>query len=186
VPAAAVVDPELTPGCAGERHGVLRHRRARARGRVVHRPAAAPRLVRAAPGVHRAQRPHRPDRLAGRGKLGPRPSGDRDARREVALGALLAGIAFGSTGTHLCPAIQYPIGALTKTPHGLGTGLLLPCALDVLRAEPDVAERIARLGAAVERIPERDASAEGDGRPRRRDQPGDRRARDARRDRHRA
>jgi alcohol dehydrogenase class IV len=78
----------------------------------------------------------------------------------VALGALLAGIAFGSTGTHLCHAIQYPIGALTKTPHGLGTGLLLPYVLDRLRARPGAAERIASLGAALEHIPASEASAE--------------------------
>lgn len=84
----------------------------------------------------------------------------RTARREVALGASLAGIAFGSTGTHLCHALQYPIGALTKTPHGLGTGLLLPYALDAIRGEPEVAERIARVGAALEQIPLEQASAE--------------------------
>jgi len=85
---------------------------------------------------------------------------DRVARREVALGALLAGIAFGSTGTHLCHALQYPIGALTKTPHGLGTGLLLPYALDAIRGEPEVAARIADLGAAIEGIVPDEASAE--------------------------
>ncbi|SFJ95381.1 iron-containing alcohol dehydrogenase [Amycolatopsis sacchari] len=89
-------------------------------------------------------------------KLGPwlpvavRDPGDRRARSEVALGALLGGIAFGSTGTHLCHALQYPIGALTKTPHGLGTGLLLPYVLDTLRADPVVALRIARFGAALD------------------------------------
>lgn len=99
-------------------------------------------------------------------KLGPwlpvavREPTDRHARGEVALGALLGGIAFGSTGTHLCHAIQYPIGALTKTPHGLGTGLLLPYAIDTMRAQPEVAQRIANLGAALERIPAHEASAE--------------------------
>ncbi len=89
-----------------------------------------------------------------------REPADRRARGEVALGALLGGIAFGSTGTHLCHALQYPLGALTRTPHGLGTGLLLPHALDALRADPGVAARIARLGAALEGIPEDQASAE--------------------------
>jgi alcohol dehydrogenase len=75
--------------------------------------------------------------------------GDRGARREVAQGSLLAGIAFGSTGTHLCHALQYPIGALTKTPHGLGTGLMLPYVIDLLRTRPAVADRLADLGAAL-------------------------------------
>jgi alcohol dehydrogenase len=88
-----------------------------------------------------------------------REPADRRARQEVALGSLLGGIAFGSTGTHLCHALQYPIGALTKTPHGLGTGLMLPYVIDVLRAEPDIAARIATLGAELEEIPAHEASA---------------------------
>ncbi|GIH22620.1 alcohol dehydrogenase [Acrocarpospora phusangensis] len=78
---------------------------------------------------------------------------DRQARAEVAMGALLGGMAFGSTGTHLCHALQYPIGALTKTPHGLGTGLMLPYVMDVLRQDNDVAERLTALSTALEGIP---------------------------------
>lgn len=74
---------------------------------------------------------------------------DREAREHVALGSLLAGISFGATGTHLSHALQYPIGALTKTPHGLGTGLMLPFVLDACRADPDAAERIAAVGVAL-------------------------------------
>ncbi|MGC4861868.1 iron-containing alcohol dehydrogenase [Micromonospora sp. DT68] len=92
--------------------------------------------------------------------LAVREPTDRRARQEVAMGALLGGIAFGSTGTHLCHALQYPIGALTRTPHGLGTGLMLPYVLDALRVEADVAERTATLGAAIEQIPPGEASAE--------------------------
>jgi alcohol dehydrogenase len=87
-----------------------------------------------------------------------RQPADRRARHEVAFGSLLGGIAFGSTGTHLCHALQYPIGALTKTPHGLGTGLMLPYVLDALAVEQDVAVRIATLGAALEAIGEDAAS----------------------------
>ncbi|GGD27433.1 alcohol dehydrogenase [Microbacterium faecale] len=74
---------------------------------------------------------------------------DRRAREEVALGSLLAGIAFGSTGTHLSHALQYPIGAETGTPHGLGTGLMLPYVLDAVRADPAVTERLAVVGSAL-------------------------------------
>jgi Alcohol dehydrogenase, class IV len=42
-------------------------------------------------------------------------------------------MAFGSAGTHLAHALQYPIGALTKTPHGLGTGMLLPYVMQACR-----------------------------------------------------
>jgi alcohol dehydrogenase len=75
--------------------------------------------------------------------------GNRRAREEVALGSLLAGVSFGATGTHLSHALQYPIGACTKTPHGLGTGLLLPYVLQACLADPAVAERIAAVGSAL-------------------------------------
>jgi alcohol dehydrogenase len=72
---------------------------------------------------------------------------DRDARERMARASLFAGAAFGSAGTHLSHALQYPIGALTHTPHGLGTGLLLPYVLQAsLSAVPD---RLARLGEAL-------------------------------------
>jgi alcohol dehydrogenase len=54
---------------------------------------------------------------------------DVEARERMAWGSLLGGMAFGSGGTHLSHALQYPIGALTHTPHGLGTGLMLPYVL---------------------------------------------------------
>jgi len=54
---------------------------------------------------------------------------DRRARDDMAWGSLIAGMAFGSAGTHLAHALQYPIGAMTHTPHGLGTGLLAPYVL---------------------------------------------------------
>jgi alcohol dehydrogenase len=82
----------------------------------------------------------------------------REARTQVARGALLAGIAFGSTGTHLCHALQYPIGGMTRTPHGLGTGLLLPYVLDLLAEDPDAGARVAALGAALEGIPPTEAT----------------------------
>jgi alcohol dehydrogenase len=84
--------------------------------------------------------------------------GDRTARAAVAEGALLAGIAFGSTGTHLCHALQYAVGALTKTPHGLGTGLLLPYALDAMQADAEIGTRLATFGAALEGMPAAEAS----------------------------
>lgn len=51
---------------------------------------------------------------------------DRNAREKVMLGATLAGIAFGVAGTAAAHAIQYPVGALTHTAHGLGVACLLP------------------------------------------------------------
>lgn len=59
---------------------------------------------------------------------------DVRAREAMSLGSLTAGIAFSTAGTHLAHAIQYPVGALTKTPHGLGVGLLLPYVLEACAA----------------------------------------------------
>jgi len=72
---------------------------------------------------------------------------DRSAREDMAHGSLIAGMAFGSTGTHLSHALQYPIGALTHTPHGLGTGLMLPYVLAACR--PAVSDRLAEIAVAL-------------------------------------
>lgn len=51
---------------------------------------------------------------------------DRAAREKVMLGATLAGLAFGVAGTAAAHAIQYPVGSLTHTAHGLGVACLMP------------------------------------------------------------
>lgn len=63
------------------------------------------------------------------------------ARKDVLEGSLCAALAFGSAGTAAAHALQYPLGARTKTPHGLGTGMLLPY---VMRFHREV--RAAQLG----------------------------------------
>ncbi|HEY2262406.1 MAG TPA: iron-containing alcohol dehydrogenase, partial [Streptosporangiaceae bacterium] len=97
------------------------------------------RLIRKDPGSRRA-------RAANTARSAQSP-GDVAARSDVAYGSLVAGMAFGATGTHLCHAIQYPIGALTHTSHGLGTGLMLPYVLEVCAAA--VPDRVADLGVAL-------------------------------------
>jgi len=71
---------------------------------------------------------------------------DGDARAAVMLGAMQAGLAFGTAGTSVCHAVQYPVGALTHTAHGLGVALMLPYALAFNRdfSRAGIAE-IARL-----------------------------------------
>lgn len=54
------------------------------------------------------------------------------AREGMHLAALLAGMAFSNAGLSAVHALQYPVGALTHTPHGLGTGLLLPYVVEYL------------------------------------------------------
>jgi len=51
---------------------------------------------------------------------------DHLAREQVMFGAFSAGQAFGVAGTAAAHAIQYPIGALTGTAHGLGVATLMP------------------------------------------------------------
>jgi alcohol dehydrogenase len=70
-----------------------------------------------------------------------------DARAAVAYGSLCAGLAFGTAGTAVAHALQYPIGASTHTPHGLGTGLLLAYAMRFNR--PVRIAELAAIGRAM-------------------------------------
>lgn len=69
---------------------------------------------------------------------------DPAAREQVLEGSLCAGLAFATAGTTLAHALQYPIGARTATPHGLGIGVLLPYTFAFnAAAVPDRAAAIA-------------------------------------------
>lgn len=77
---------------------------------------------------------------------------DMHAREQVMFGALNAGLAFGVAGTAAAHAIQYPVGAVTHTAHGLGVAALMPFVMEFNR-KSCVSEfaQIARLfGAAQE------------------------------------
>jgi alcohol dehydrogenase len=67
------------------------------------------------------------------------------AREAMHLAALLAGMAFNSAGLGAVHSLQYPVGSVTHTPHGLGTGLLLPYVCRYLL--PVVAEQLADVAA---------------------------------------
>ncbi len=54
---------------------------------------------------------------------------DREARQEMAMASLLAGMAFSAAGTAAVHALQYPVGEATHTPHGLGNAVLLPTVM---------------------------------------------------------
>src|SRR5690606_35957728 len=84
---------------------------------------------------------------------------DPRAREGMMLAALAAGLAFGTAGTAAAHALQYPVGALTGTSHGLGVGVLLPYVMAFNR--PERAEELATLAAALGGRP----VAAGDGRP---------------------
>lgn len=77
-----------------------------------------------------------------------RDDGNLQAREQVMHGAYCAGLAFGAAGTAAAHAIQYPVGALTHTAHGLGVAVLLPYVLRFNRSHctPELAELGASLG----------------------------------------
>ncbi|MDQ0162399.1 hydroxyacid-oxoacid transhydrogenase [Bacillus alveayuensis] len=53
-----------------------------------------------------------------------------EARYNMLLGSLLAGMAFSNAGTAAAHALAYPIGGITKAPHGQLTGMLLPHVME--------------------------------------------------------
>lgn len=73
------------------------------------------------------------------------------ARARVMYGALLGGLAFGTAGNAAAHALQYPVGAATRTPHGVGTGLLMPYVMEYNRQAriPEYAEIARIIGRAV-------------------------------------
>jgi alcohol dehydrogenase class IV len=82
---------------------------------------------------------------------------DAGAREKVMLGATLAGLAFGVAGTAAAHAIQYPVGALTHTAHGLGVACLMPYVMTwnapLIRDELAQIAHAAALGGPDEVIP---------------------------------
>jgi alcohol dehydrogenase len=71
------------------------------------------------------------------------------ARTAVLFGSMCAGVAFSHAGTAGAHALQYPIGTLTGTPHGLGVAILAPYVLDYVKdhATVQLAELASMLGA---------------------------------------
>jgi alcohol dehydrogenase class IV len=86
---------------------------------------------------------------------------DEAARADVMMGAMAAGCAFGTAGTAAAHAVQYPVGALTGTPHGLGVATMMPYVMVYNRpaAEPEFAEMADALGLAAGRSGEDKADA---------------------------
>lgn len=150
VPDFAVVDPELTYSCPGT---VTAHSGIDAFCHAVESYTSRPRahghrdvveqvfLGRNAITDHYALLAA--ERIARSLRRAVRDGGDTDARADMSYGSSLAGIAFSHAGNGAPHALQYPIGAATHTPHGLGVGMLLPYAL--LEARAAVSDRLATL-----------------------------------------
>jgi alcohol dehydrogenase class IV len=71
---------------------------------------------------------------------------DLEAREGMALAATLAGMAFSNVGVAVVHALEYALNQATKTPHGIGCGLLLPYVMRFnASARPRQMSRIAEL-----------------------------------------
>lgn len=72
---------------------------------------------------------------------------DLEARQRLMLGATMAGLAFGTAGTAAAHAVQYPVGAITHTPHGVGVAVMMPYVMAFNR--PYCTAGLAQIGAAM-------------------------------------
>jgi alcohol dehydrogenase class IV len=102
---------------------------------------------------------------------------DEAARHAVMLAALCGGVALGTAGTAAAHALQYPLGALTHTAHGAGTGCLLPYVMrfnlsarvqeygEIARALGVDTEGLSSAGAAQAAVEEVDRLVSGLGIP---------------------
>jgi alcohol dehydrogenase len=64
-------------------------------------------------------------------------------RIDMMMASLCGGFCLSTAGTSIAHALQYPVGAVTHTPHGLGIGCLLPYTLAFnRRAVPDEMEQV--------------------------------------------
>ncbi|MDN3017971.1 iron-containing alcohol dehydrogenase [Paenibacillus sp. BSR1-1] len=62
--------------------------------------------------------------------LAVRQGTNLEARSNMLLASMLAGMAFSNAGTALSHALGYPIGGLVHSPHGEVTGLMMPYVMD--------------------------------------------------------
>lgn len=76
--------------------------------------------------------------------LGKAVSNDREARINMSLGSMMAGMAFGNSGTALCHALSYPLSN-EGIPHGEAVALTLPYALEFNDFDEDVIKEIRRV-----------------------------------------
>jgi alcohol dehydrogenase class IV len=72
--------------------------------------------------------------------------GDLEAREEMHLASLLAGMAFSNAGLTAVHALEYPVGVATGCTHGAGNGLFLPYVMEYnIPACPDRLATVALL-----------------------------------------
>ncbi len=76
----------------------------------------------------------------------------REARYDMSIGSLYAGISLANAGVGAVHALAYPLGGEFNVPHGIANGLLLPHVMEfnVLGDIPKFADVAALLGEEVE------------------------------------
>ena len=131
-PAVALLDPELTIGlppyvtaCSGidalahaiEAYTAMEYRHINAEGELLFQGSYA---------ITDALAEKAIELIANNLVLAVHQGSNIDARSNMLMGSLLAGMAFSNAGTALAHAMAYPIGGKVNSPHGEVTGLLLP------------------------------------------------------------
>jgi alcohol dehydrogenase class IV len=78
-----------------------------------------------------------------------------EARYDMSIGSLYAGIALANAGVTAVHALAYPLGGQFQIPHGIANGLLLPYVMEfnVLGSIPRFARIAKLLGEKVEHLP---------------------------------
>jgi alcohol dehydrogenase class IV len=147
IPQFAIVDPQMTYGCPPS---VTAYAGIDALAHAIEAFTAARRELPAATKAVFVGKNSLSDAFAliAAGQIAPNllaaKRDEPEARAALAYGSLCAGLAFGTAVAH---ALQYPIGARTHTPHGLGTGLLLAYAMRFNL--PERTRELAQLGRAI-------------------------------------
>ena len=72
---------------------------------------------------------------------------DLEARSDMLLGSLLAGIGLANAGVTAVHSLSYPLGGRFRVPHGVGNGLLLPAVMEYNALS--LPEKFARIAGAM-------------------------------------
>lgn len=85
---------------------------------------------------------------------------DMEARENMAMASLLAGIAFANAGVGAVHAMAYPLGAQFHVPHGVANAVLLPYVMEsnLLGALPRFKIMALAMGERVEELSDREAA----------------------------
>ncbi|AEG16577.1 Alcohol dehydrogenase [Desulfofundulus kuznetsovii DSM 6115] len=83
-----------------------------------------------------------------------------EARENMAMASLLAGIAFANAGVGAVHALAYPLGAQFHVPHGVANAVLLPYVMEsnLLGALPRFKIMALAMGERVEELSDREAA----------------------------